>query len=81
MRRIALIQAKPSSEIVREVKVDTPIFDMGDVENAIQHCRWGEELVVVAGSIFLVGAVKDIWEQQTSVFEVKDSPAVDESET
>ena len=60
-------RAKSSSDIVREVKLDTPIFDMGDVENAIQHCRWGEELVVVAGSIFLVGAVKDIWEQQSSI--------------
>ena len=65
-------RAKSSSDIVREVKVDTPIFDMGDVENAIQHCRWGEELIVVAGSIFLVGAVKDIWEQKSSVFEVND---------
>ena len=40
---------------------------VGDVENAIQHCRWGEEIVVVAGSIFLVGAVKDIWEQRSDV--------------
>ena len=60
-------RAKSSSDIVREVKVETPIFDMGDVEDAIQHCRWGEELVVVAGSIFLVGAVKDLWEQQSSL--------------
>ena len=56
-------RAKPANEIVKELKVDTPIFNMGDVENAIQHCRWGEEIVVVAGSIFLVGAVKDIWAQ------------------
>ena len=60
-------RAKSSSDIVREVKLNTPIFDMGDVENAIQHCRWGEELVVVAGSIFLVGAVKDIWEKRSPV--------------
>jgi dihydrofolate synthase/folylpolyglutamate synthase len=60
-------RAKSATDIVREVKVDTPIFDMGDVESAIQHCRWGEELVVVAGSIFLVGAVKDIWEQRSSI--------------
>jgi len=56
-------RAKSADEIVKELKVDTPIFNMGDVENAIQHCRWGEEIVVVAGSIFLVGAVKDIWSQ------------------
>ena len=60
-------RAKSSTNIVREVKVDTPIFDMGDVEDAIQHCRWGEDLVVVAGSIFLVGAVKDIWEERSAV--------------
>ncbi len=53
-------RAKTSTEIVKELRLDTPVFDMGAIEEALQHCRWGEELVVVAGSIFLVGAVKSL---------------------
>jgi len=53
-------RAKSSSEIVKELKVDVPVHDMGSVETALQHCRWDEEIVVVAGSIFLVGAVQSI---------------------
>ena len=53
-------RALSSTNVAREIKVDTPVFDMGDVEEAISHCRWGEEVVVVAGSIFLVGAVRSI---------------------
>lgn len=53
-------RALSSTDVAREIKGGTPVFDMGAVEEAISHCRWGEELVVVAGSIFLVGAVRSI---------------------
>ena len=54
-------RAMSSEEVVHQVKTDTPIFDMGTVENALTHCR-PRDIVVVAGSIFLVGAVRDVWE-------------------
>jgi dihydrofolate synthase/folylpolyglutamate synthase len=53
-------RAMASSLVAQMVRTDTPIFDMGTVENALMHCR-PDDVIVVAGSIFLVGAVRDVW--------------------
>ena len=53
-------RAMTSSTVVQLVRTDTPIFDMGSVENALRHCR-PNDVIVVAGSIFLVGAVREVW--------------------
>lgn len=54
-------RAMPSSMVSQLLRTDTPVFDMGSVENALMHCR-PDDVIVVAGSIFLVGAVRDIWQ-------------------
>ncbi len=55
-------RACQSDDLVRIVKTDAPIFDMGSIENVVTHCR-EDDLVVVAGSIFLVGAARQLWMQ------------------
>ncbi len=69
-------RAKMSTDIVKELRLDSPIFDMGSIEEALQHCRWGEELVVVAGSIFLVGAVKTLLNDSAELPTTSASPEV-----
>ena len=41
--------------------VDVPVLPAGVVEDALPRAMDGEGLVIVAGSVFLVGAVRSLW--------------------
>ena len=42
------------------VGVDVPVLPAGSVEQALPIARSGEGMVIVAGSVFLAGAVRDL---------------------
>lgn len=57
-------RALPAHELQKVIASTVPSFAVGPVEDAMFHCRLDEEITVVAGSIFLVGAVRDIMQQK-----------------
>ena len=57
-------RAMKSSELEQSLHLDIPVKDVGPVEQAFAQLYSDEGVLVVAGSIFLVGAVRDLWEHK-----------------
>lgn len=54
-------RAVPAGQLaVSLVGVDLPVLPAGPIEDALPYARSGDGLVVVAGSIFLTGAVREL---------------------
>ena len=76
-------RAMNSSDLLQSLHLDIPVEDIGDVQNAFSRLEQfeqpyldnqllanqllGNRLLVIAGSIFLVGAVRDLWSQKQPI--------------
>lgn len=54
-------RAMPDVEIERIVSGNIPTYAIGAVEDIRHHINFEKEIVVVAGSVFLVGAVRELY--------------------